>query len=137
LNSKPLLIAALQCCFEGKCRFFITLTETGILPRVLIVLTTRITGNMLRAGRALARLSQAEICKRAGLHRQTIYTWENSSDSVPAAYLSKLTRVISVLESEGVVFVAGGARLLSKAKAPTIAHSEACGANCTEFSYET
>ena len=100
--------------------------------------TTRITGNMLRAGRALARLSQAEICKRAGLHRQTIYTWENSSDSVPAAYLSKLTRVISVLESEGVVFVAGGATLLPRVKGPiTIAHSEACGANCTDFGHET
>jgi transcriptional regulator with XRE-family HTH domain len=82
------------------------------------MLTTRITGNMLRAGRALAQLSQAEICKRAGLHRQTIYTWENSSDSVPAAYLSKLTRVISVLESEGVIFVAGGATLLPRVEGP-------------------
>jgi transcriptional regulator with XRE-family HTH domain len=96
----------------------------GILPRLLVMLTIRITGNMLRVGRAMARLSQAEICKRAGLHRQTIYTWENSSDSVPAAYLSKLTRVISVLESEGVVFDDDGATFRR-------------GTNCTDFTHET
>jgi transcriptional regulator with XRE-family HTH domain len=101
------------------------------------MLTTRITGNMLRDARALARLSQAEICRRAGLHRQTIYTWENSSDSVPAAYLSKLTRVISVLESEGVVFDNAGATLLPRPPLITIPHSEARGANCAEFTHET
>ena len=85
-----------------------------------------ITGSMLRAARSLAGLSQQEIADRARISRPCLTTWENSSSSVPSANVRFLGRVVSVLENEGVVFLAGGATLQSRPPLPPItAHSEA------------
>ena len=65
----------------------------------------------LRAGRALAGVSQEALARRAGLHRQTIWAWERASGATPAAYATKLARVVDVLESEGVRFAADGVHL--------------------------
>jgi len=70
-----------------------------------------ITGSMLRTARSLAGLSQQEIAERARISRPSLTTWENSSSSVPSANTRALGRVVSVLENEGVVFIAGGATL--------------------------
>jgi transcriptional regulator with XRE-family HTH domain len=75
------------------------------------MVTTQITGSMLRAGRALAGVSQEALARRAGLHRQTIWAWERASGATPAAYATKLARVVDVLESEGVRFAADGVHL--------------------------
>ena len=49
--------------------------------------------------------------RRAGLHRQTIWAWERASGATPAAFATKLARVVDVLESEGVRFAADGVHL--------------------------
>jgi transcriptional regulator with XRE-family HTH domain len=85
-----------------------------------------ITGSMLRAARSLAGLSQQEIAGRARISRPSLTTWENSSSSVPSANTRALGRVVSVLENEGVVFIAGGATFRSRPTLPSItAQSEA------------
>jgi len=47
----------------------------------------KLTGNLFRAGRALAGLTRDDLANRAGLSRDVLRSWEVSSDSiVPAQY---------------------------------------------------
>jgi predicted transcriptional regulator len=50
--------------------------------RILRMLAIRITGNQLRAGRALARLSTEDLADRAKLCRRSISKWEGSSNAM-------------------------------------------------------
>jgi transcriptional regulator with XRE-family HTH domain len=85
-----------------------------------------ITGGMLRAARSLTGLSQQEIAERASISRPSLTHWEGSSGSIPSANVRALSRVVSVLENAGVVFIAGGATLQSRTAMPSItAQSEA------------
>ena len=68
----------------------------------------KLTGNLFRAGRALAGLSRDDLANRAGLSRDVLYSWEISSESLVPAQYQNLCRALDVLEAEGVVFVAGG-----------------------------
>ena len=83
-----------------------------------------ITGGMLRAARGLTGLSQQELADRASITRPCLTTWEGSSDSVPNANVRALHRVVSALENEGVVFLAGGVRLQRNAPISSLIHSE-------------
>ena len=75
------------------------------------MLLVRITGNQLRAGRALAGLTIEDVATRAQLHRQSVRKWEGSSDATPSAMTDHLCRAIDVLEAEGIRFSAGGVHL--------------------------
>ena len=70
-----------------------------------------ITGGMLRAARSLTGMTQQEVADRAAISRPCLTTWEGSSGSIPNAGVHALHRVVTVLEAEGVVFVAGGVHL--------------------------
>jgi transcriptional regulator with XRE-family HTH domain len=88
--------------------------------KIINMRVIEITGGMLRAARSLTGLSQLEIAERARISRPSLTTWENSSNSVPSANARALGRVVSVLENEGVVFIAGGATLPSRPPLPPI-----------------
>ena len=81
-------------------------------------MTPRITGNLLRAGRALTGLTREELAERAGLSLAVLYCWETSSDSIVPAQYPKLCKVVQALEREGVRFSEDGVRL--ERSAPTI-----------------
>jgi transcriptional regulator with XRE-family HTH domain len=68
------------------------------------MLAVRITGNQLRAARALAGLSMEDLADRAKLCRRSISKWEGSSNAVPDAMVAHLSRALDVLEHEGVRF---------------------------------
>jgi transcriptional regulator with XRE-family HTH domain len=72
------------------------------------MLLIRITGSQLRAGRALAGLTLAEVAQRAGVCRHSLTKWEHSSNAVPEATVNHLSRCLDVLEAEGVRFGADG-----------------------------
>jgi transcriptional regulator with XRE-family HTH domain len=74
------------------------------------MLAIRITGNQLRAGRALADLSMEDLAARARLSRRSLSKWEGSSDATPSAMTDHLNRAIDVLEAEGIRFVDDGVR---------------------------
>jgi transcriptional regulator with XRE-family HTH domain len=82
------------------------------------MLVTQITGAQLRSGRAYAGLTLDQVAHRAGVTRQAIGVWELSSAAVPAARVDKLSRVITVLEREGVQFTAEGGVALHRAPQP-------------------
>jgi AcrR family transcriptional regulator len=54
------------------------------------MLAIRITGNQLRAGRALADLSMEDLAARARLSRRTLSKWEGSSNAAPDAMVAHL-----------------------------------------------
>ena len=92
------------------------------------MLLIRITGSQLRAGRALAGLTLAEVANRAGVCRHSLTKWEHSSNASPEATLNHLSRALDVLEAEGIRFSAdGGVFPLPKAPAVmgTVLHSAA------------
>jgi transcriptional regulator with XRE-family HTH domain len=91
------------------------------------MLAIRITGNQLRAGRALAGLSIEDLAARARLSGRSISKWEGSSAAVPDAMVSYLSRAIGVLESEGVRFTARDGVYLQRS-APTSTVIESAGA---------
>jgi transcriptional regulator with XRE-family HTH domain len=86
---------------------------TGITAKtkILAMLLVRITGNQLRAGRALAGLTIEDVASRAQLHRQSVRKWEGSSNATPSAMTDHLCRAIDVLEAEGVRFSDNGVHL--------------------------
>lgn len=49
--------------------------------RILPMLAIRITGNQLRAGRALANLSMEDLAARARISRRTLSKWKGSSNA--------------------------------------------------------
>ena len=69
----------------------------------------KLTGNLFRAGRALAGLTRDDLANRAGLSRDVLRTWEISSEAiVPAATYSHLCRVVAVLAGESARFSGDG-----------------------------
>jgi len=93
------------------------------------MLLVRITGNQLRAGRALAGLTIEDLAARAQLHRQSVRNWEGSSNAVPDAMVAHLCRALDVLEGEGVRFSDSGVYLQRPAPiADTVARSEGVAA---------
>jgi transcriptional regulator with XRE-family HTH domain len=70
--------------------------------------TIQITGSQLRCGRTYAGLTIAEVAARSGVTRQAISAWEASSSAVPSARIETFARVVTVLESAGVDFLADG-----------------------------
>ena len=75
------------------------------------MLAIRITGNQLRAGRALADLSMEDLAARAQLSRRTLSKWEGSSNAAVDAMVAHLSRALDVLEAEGVRFSDNGVQL--------------------------
>jgi transcriptional regulator with XRE-family HTH domain len=92
------------------------------------MLAVRITGNQLRAGRALADLSMEDLAARARLSRRTLSKWEGSSDAVPDAMVAHLSRALDVLEAEGVRFTDCGVNLQRPAPTSTVLASEGAAA---------
>jgi len=68
----------------------------------------KLTGNLFRAGRALAGLTRDDLANRAGLSRDVLRSWEISSESIVPAQYQMLCRAIEALESEGVRFSEAG-----------------------------
>jgi transcriptional regulator with XRE-family HTH domain len=61
-----------------------------------------VDGDILRAGRLLAGLSQEDIAKRVDISRQTLAKIEHMDADVALSYFQK---VREVLEAEGIEFV--------------------------------
>ena len=97
--------------------------------RIVGMLLIRITGSQLRAGRALAGLTIEDLAARAGLCRHSVSKWEGSSNAVPEANVSHLSRALDVLEAKGVRFTDDGGvfpvRAYPEPVAATVVHSEA------------
>jgi transcriptional regulator with XRE-family HTH domain len=88
------------------------------------MLAIRITGNQLRAGRALADLSMEDLATRAHLSRRTLSKWEGSSNAAVDAMVAHLSRALDVLEAEGVRFNDGGVQMQRTALTSTVMRSE-------------
>ena len=68
----------------------------------------RITPEMCRAGRALLRISQAQLARRAGVSRLTVAHFERAaSKPIPVS----LAAIRTALESSGIALLPGGAVL--------------------------
>jgi transcriptional regulator with XRE-family HTH domain len=65
------------------------------------MLLIRITGNQIRAGRALAGLTIEDLAARAQLCRHSVRKWETSSNAAPSAMVDHLSRALDVLEAGG------------------------------------
>ena len=92
------------------------------------MLAIRITGNQLRAGRALADLSMEDLAARARLSRRTLSKWEGSSNAVPDAMVAHFSRALDVLEAEGIRFSDNGVQLLRPVPMGTVIVSEGAAA---------
>jgi transcriptional regulator with XRE-family HTH domain len=93
------------------------------------MLALRISGNQLRAGRALVHLSMEDLAARARISRRSLSKWEGSSNAVPSAMVDHLSRVLDVLEAEGIRFTDGGVTLQrSPAPVGTVIPSEGVAA---------
>jgi transcriptional regulator with XRE-family HTH domain len=88
------------------------------------MIPTKLTGNLFRAGRALAGLTRDVLADRAGLSRDVLRSWEVSSHALVPAQYQNLCRALDVLEAEGVVFVDGGVRLQRPVPMTTTVASE-------------
>jgi len=84
----------------------------------------KLTGNLFRAGRALAGLTRDDLATRAGLSRDVLRTWEISSESIVPAQYQMLCRAIDALEAEGVRFAETGVHLQRTAPISTVLQSE-------------
>lgn len=68
-----------------------------------------ISGDQIRAGRALARLSARELAERAGVDITTVQRLEaDKSDKVASAKYETVHKVQTALEAAGVVFLEDG-----------------------------
>ena len=85
----------------------------------------KLTGNLFRAGRALAGLTRDDLASRSGLSRDVLRRWEISSESIVPAQYQMLCRAIDALEDAGVRFSDTGVHLQRTAPLSTVAHSEA------------
>jgi len=92
------------------------------------MLLVRITGNQLRAGRALAGLTIEDLAARAQLHRQSVRKWEGSSNAAVDAMVAHLTRALDVLEAEGIRFSDSGVHLQRTAPTSTVIASAGAAA---------
>ena len=107
---------------------FIRLVGLPNQGRLILMLAIRITGNQLRAGRALADLSMEDLAARARLSRRTLSKWEGSSNAVPDAMVAHLSRALDVLEAEGIRFSDSGVHLQRAVPTSTVIHSEGAAA---------
>lgn len=81
----------------------------------------RLTPEMCRAGRALLRVSQSELARRAGVSRLTIAHFERAaSKPIPVS----LAAIRSALESSGVALLPGGAVLRGPSRSAAPVRSE-------------
>jgi DNA-binding XRE family transcriptional regulator len=71
----------------------------------------KLTGNLFRAGRALAGLTRDDLATRAGVSRDVLRCWEVSSESIVPAQYQMLCRAINALEDAGVRFSDSGVTL--------------------------
>ena len=86
----------------------------------------KLTGNLFRAGRALAGLTRDDLASRARLSADVLRLWETSSESIVPAQYQMLCRALDVLEDAGIRFSDGGVHLQGPAPAAgTVMHSEA------------
>jgi hypothetical protein len=81
-----------------------------------------ITGEQLRAGRAIVRLEQVDVAQRAGVSVDTVKRLESIVGPV-SANISTIESLQSTLEAAGVIFVAEngggpGVRLRKKLESP-------------------
>jgi hypothetical protein len=83
----------------------------------------KLTGNLFRAGRALAGLTRDDLANRAGLSRDVLRSWEVSSGSIIPAQYQMLCRAIEALEAEGVRFTDDGVQL-QRSPGNTVTQSE-------------
>jgi DNA-binding XRE family transcriptional regulator len=67
-----------------------------------------ITGGQIRAARAYARLSAAQLAELAGVARMTVVKAE-AADGVPPLTVTNLRLIQETLESIGVIFGPDGA----------------------------
>jgi hypothetical protein len=109
-------------------RFLSPLTGITAGRTIIAMLLVRITGNQLRAGRALAGLTIEDLAARAQLHRQSVRKWEGSSNAAVDAMVAHLSRALDVLEAEGIRFTDSGVQLLRPASMSTVIHSEGAAA---------
>jgi transcriptional regulator with XRE-family HTH domain len=65
-----------------------------------------ITGDQIRAGRALVRWSARELAEKAGLSLPTVQRLE-TANGVPATSVKTLTSIKAALEHAGVEFTNG------------------------------
>jgi hypothetical protein len=88
----------------------------------------KLTGNLFRAGRALAGLTRDDLATRAGLSRDVLRNWEVSSNSIVPAQYQMLCRAIDTLEGEGVRFSENGVHLQRASPISTVIASEGAAA---------
>ena len=73
----------------------------------------KLTGNLLRAGHALAGFTRDDLADRAGLSRDVLRSWEVSSAAIVPAQYQMHCRAIEALEGEGARFSGDGVSILS------------------------
>jgi transcriptional regulator with XRE-family HTH domain len=88
----------------------------------------KLTGNLIRARRALAGFTRDDLASRAGLSRDVLRSCETSSESIVPAQYQMLCRAIDALEDAGVRFDPDGVRLQRSAPVGTVLHSEGAAA---------
>jgi len=88
----------------------------------------KLTGNLFRAGRALAGLTRDDLAVRSGLSRDVLRSWEISSESIVPAQYQMLCRAIDALEAEGIRFSDSGVHLQRATPTSTVIHSEGAAA---------
>jgi transcriptional regulator with XRE-family HTH domain len=88
----------------------------------------KLTGNLFRAGRALAGLTRDDLANRSGLSRDVLRSWEISSESIVPAQYQMLCRAIDALEAEGVRFAESGVHLQRSAPTSSVIRSEGAAA---------
>jgi transcriptional regulator with XRE-family HTH domain len=92
-----------------------------------------ISGNQLKAARALAGLDQKALADRAGVGINTIRNFEAAGAGNVRGRLDTLDAIVVALKSAGVIFVPengeGPGVRLRKAKRTAIADKEASGNN--------
>ena len=91
----------------------------------------KLTGNLFRAGRALAGLTRDDLADRAGLSRDVLRSWEVSSDSIVPAQYQMLCRAIDALEAEGICFSHSGVHVQRSTVLPS------CGTTTDKSNLET
>ncbi len=64
-----------------------------------------ISGNQIKAARALAGIEQQELAQIAGVNVNTVRNMEKSADGIVKVRLDTLMKVAAALESAGVEFV--------------------------------
>jgi len=64
-----------------------------------------LTGNQLKAGRALLGMHQAELAERAGLNVNTIRHMESSGETPIPGRVANIQAVQAALETAGVQFL--------------------------------